>query len=464
MKKYGLLKVLSIFILVLVFLTWIIPTSTYDGTAVTAGERSMVGLWELFNFPNDSVAFFGDYILFVVLIGAFYGLLNKIGAYRSLLEKITETFKGKEKWFLVGLMIVIGIISSITGLTFELFVFIPLIISVILLMGYDKIVALSSTVGAILVGLIGSSFGYYGAGVLNSVLGLKFNAEILVKIFLFIIPMYLLISYTLNYAKGIKTNEAKEEEEDPLLLSKKRVKVSLWPVITMFIVLAVLSILGYTSWDYAFSTDVFSDLHNSIMGAHIGNFYIFEQIFGGASQFGNWWISDLTIVLFLMIVLLSIIYKVKLDEAIESIVDGVKKVIPVVVVIILINIIFLIAYNNQINITMLDLLIGSKFNYLAMALNGMIQSVLFVYLPYTAAYTLPAATSIIGDTAVNGQIGVIFQAMFGTIMFIAPTSLVLFTSLAYTDTSYGKWLKYVGKLFVEILLVVIAILTVMILV
>ncbi|MFA5602288.1 MAG: hypothetical protein WDA21_00955 [Bacilli bacterium] len=464
MKKYGLLKVLSISILVLVFLTWIIPTSTFDGATVATGERSMVGLWELFNFPNDSIAFFGDYILFIILIGAFYGILNKIGAYRSLLEKITEIFKGKEKWFLVGLMVVLGFITSISGLTIELFIFIPLIISIILSMGYDKMVALSSTVGAILVGLIGSTLGYYGAGVLNSVLGLEFNAEILVKIFLFIIPMYLLVSYTLNYAKRIESKEEKEAVEDPLLLSKKKVKVCLWPVIAILAFIAVISILGYVSWDFAFNTNVFTNFHNWVMGIHIGNFYIFEQLFGGSSPFGGWWLSDLSIILLFMIVLLGIIYKVKLNDVIESVVDGIKKVIPVVAVIILINIIFLIAYNNQINITILDWLLGGKFNYLTMALNGMIQSTMFVYLPYAAAYTLPAATAIINDSAVNGQMGVIFQAVFGVIMFVAPTSLILLTSLAYTDTSYGKWLKYIGKLFLEILLVVIAILTIMVLV
>lgn len=471
MKKHNLFKILSMVILFLVVLTWIIPVANFDGTALTIDARKMVGFWEIFNFSNDSISYFGNYLLFVAMVGAFYGVLNKTGAYRNLLDCIAKKFKGKEHLFLAGLMVLLGIITSISGLAFELFIFVPLIISIILLMGYDKITALSVIVGSILVGLIGSTYGYYGAGVMNSIFALNFNSELLVKVFLFIIPMYLLITYTLKYAKGIKKSKA-GDEEDPLLLaetvkketSKKKDKKSTLPIVIALIFIAVVSIMGYISWDFAFKTTAFTNFHNWVMGLRIGNFHIFSELFNGSTAFGSWWITDITTILFFITIIIPVIYRTSLNDALDGAFEGIKKVLPVMGVILLINIIFLVMFNNQFNLTIQDWLITDKFNFITMSLNSIIQSTLFVYLPYAAAYTMPVVTKVITDTTVYGQIGVIFQAMFGLIMFIVPTSLILVAGLAYTGVSYKEWFRYILKLVLEIFLVVLAIITIMTLV
>ena len=55
-----------------------------------------MGLFDLFNYPLTALSYFGYIALFIVLVGGFYGILHKIPAYRTFLDKIVAVFKGKE--------------------------------------------------------------------------------------------------------------------------------------------------------------------------------------------------------------------------------------------------------------------------------------------------------------------------------------------------------------------------------
>ena len=50
-----------------------------------------------------------------------------------------------------------------------LFIF-PFVISLVVLLGYDKYVAMTATVGATLVGMIGSTYSYNSYGIVNDIL------------------------------------------------------------------------------------------------------------------------------------------------------------------------------------------------------------------------------------------------------------------------------------------------------
>ena len=89
MKKHNLFKVVGISILVTVLLTWILPT-TYYQYEITSGARSQVGLFDLFSYPSVVLSYFGNIALYILIIGGFYGILSKIGAYRSILDSIVK--------------------------------------------------------------------------------------------------------------------------------------------------------------------------------------------------------------------------------------------------------------------------------------------------------------------------------------------------------------------------------------
>ena len=56
--------------------------------------------------------YFGNICLYVLVVGGFYGVIHKIDAYRSLLDKIVKGFKGKENIFMIVVMVLFALITS----------------------------------------------------------------------------------------------------------------------------------------------------------------------------------------------------------------------------------------------------------------------------------------------------------------------------------------------------------------
>ena len=178
MKKHNISKVVLVTMLVFMILTWILPAAYYSGEYTDQG-RVQMGLFDLFNYPLTALSYFGYIAFFVILVGGFYGILYKIPAYRIFLDKIVDAVKGKERVVLSILVIVNALIVSICGFQFGLALFIPFIISLILLMGYDKMVAAFVTIGSICAGLIGTTYAQSNIGILMSAFSLKLDYQIL---------------------------------------------------------------------------------------------------------------------------------------------------------------------------------------------------------------------------------------------------------------------------------------------
>ena len=51
MKKHGLIKILSLVVIVLVILSWIIPISQFTGTEMAKADITRVGFFDLINYP-----------------------------------------------------------------------------------------------------------------------------------------------------------------------------------------------------------------------------------------------------------------------------------------------------------------------------------------------------------------------------------------------------------------------------
>ena len=213
MKKHNTVKVVLITMLVFLLLSWILPAAYYSGEYVDQG-RVQMGLFDLFNYPLTALSYFGYITLFIILVGGFYGVLYKIPAYRALLDKIVEKTEGKEKLTLSIMIIVMALLVSICGLQIGLALFIPFVVSIVLLMGYDKIVAAFVSVGSISAGLLGTTYAYSNLSVLLESLSLKFDYQIGVRFVILCVGIVLVIFNTLMY---IKKNGAKVKIEKKIV-------------------------------------------------------------------------------------------------------------------------------------------------------------------------------------------------------------------------------------------------------
>ncbi len=230
MKKHSVIKVVLITLLLFMLLTWIFPAAVFSGEYAEQG-RVQMGLFDLFSYPLASLSYFGYIGLFLVLVGGFYGILYKIPAYRSFLDRLVKKVSGKEKVVLAVIMILFAVLTSICGLQIGLAVFVPFVVSLILLMGYDKVVAALTTVGSICVGLAGTTYAYNNISLILSSLSLDLDFEIGIRFVILVLGLILLMFNVFMYIKKDKTKKGGklekksikkvEVEEEVIEVSKK---------------------------------------------------------------------------------------------------------------------------------------------------------------------------------------------------------------------------------------------------
>ncbi len=541
MKKHNVLKIVLLSILVVALCTWIFPTASYQ-SELLIGERSQLGLFDFVSYVTLLFNYFG-YVFFVVLAtGIFYGVSYKIPAYRVILDKIVKMFKGREAIFLAITMILIATLVSITGFSFGILFIFPFIISLVLLMGYNKLVAISVTVGSTIVGIMGATLGTNITYDINGLLGLDIYSEIYTKIILLVIGLILLVYNVLLYAKKTKngtdrvlefvpesnkiakekadisiekedlktvakgqnkltkkstkktskashahlkkSDESKDEKkstketakkgksaktkaydmiEEEVIKVKPKKKILIWPFVFIFDLLFVVLLISMFQWSL-FGINWFDTSLTAVKDFQIFDFPIFAKLLGTSpyawtfQSIGNWSLAyEIPAFIVLASCFLAFIYGLKLDDFFDGVMNGIRKALkPASYMLIACIIIIIGVYHPfQLNIVKFFMDLTDGFNVIFMTIIAAISSVLNIEPLYVAQNTLPYITSVITDSELYPVLGVIFQSVYGLVMLIAPTSLLLIGTLTYLNVSYGQWLKHIWKLFLQLLVVLV---------
>ena len=532
MKKHNAVKVVLVTLLVVLLLSWILPAAYFSGEYVSEG-RIQMGLFDMFNYPLTALSYFGYIALFFVLVGGFYGILSKIPAYRNFLDKIVAMFNGMEKLFVSIVMILVAVIVSICGVQYEMFLFFPLIVAVILLMGYDKFVAAITLVGSTAVGLAGTTYAYNNLNVLLSSLGLKLDYEIGVRTVILLVGLVLLIFNTILYinkmgkkapakveskkvsvkeevvevktakvntttktntssakkssskkSSGAKKKSTKSKsnkrnvkaavkdedvivvrEDDTGLVPEKVGKNhSVWPFTLLFVLGLIVFVLAFIPWnENAFNVDAFVNVTKSVTEFKIFGFPLFGKILGNTNAFGAWTSSDLYLVMALVVLVLSLIYKVKLNDILDGFAEGAKKALAPAAIVLLVYTVLVAVTYHPFQLVIYKTLIGfvkGKFAWYCVfptSLVAIIASVLNADPSYVFQSVLPYIASLKIDDELYGVIGIIFQSLYGLTILVGPTSIVLLSVLSVLKISYLDWLKKVWKFAVEFLAVLLII-------
>ncbi len=516
MKKYGLLKALGIVFLIFVVLSWLIPIGSYASGTFALDVTAPMGLFDLIRVPLLTVSNYAIYGIIVLLIGGLYGVMNQSGVYTKLLNAMTKKFKGHEKRFLILSIVLFAILSSISGLNFAILVIVPLFISAILLLGYDKMTALMSTIGAMIVGTIGSTYGFNVCGYINYYFGIDVNNGIFVKLAMLALTTIVFILYVTS-AKRLKKIEIKEKakaekkaakaekvekkstkkeaakktakntkaakekkvvatkaeatKEDkiaiPLYNEKEEKKKSIWPLAIVLTLTFIFLLVAMFNWRYGFEVTLFEEVYESIMAVEIKGYAILQNILGSLSPLGYWTITELGIVLIILTLLIGWLYNVKFKDGLDAFIEGAKEVLPVAIYVTLANIIMAVVVNIQTSgnlfLTISDFLLNmtTEFNFLTTSLVAAIGSLFYNDFPYLLNSLVSTLGTRFTDASIYPVIGLIFQSFYGLVMMIVPTSLMLIAGLSYLKISYKEYLKYAWKLFLQLFVVIVAVIIVM---
>lgn len=469
MKKNNTLKVLLITILFTYLLTWIFPISYYNGGLYT-DVRYPAGLFDIFNYPTLTLYYFGQIAVYVLTVGAFYGVLNKTGVFRKICDRIVNLFKGKEIIFFSTIVVLLSVIVAFCGLSYELIFLLPLLASIILLMGYDKMTIAITFIGSIAVGFLGSLFASAITGTYMGTLATSYTDLIWVRIVMLVIGILILL---LNIFFRIRKMDTKKVDDKELIAEKIEVKSKKgkvkpsWPAILIFDLILLLMIIGTIDFSGAFDITIFEDFHENVMSFAIKDYQIFAKILGSTMQtvpLGSWSGIEFITIMLLATLILSLIYRIKLSDMFEDYKEGAKKFALPALLMVLAYTVLITVSNNPVILTILKplLTITDGFNSVTLSLSMFIGSIFNIDAYYTSSALLPYVTSIITDTSIYPLVGFICQAMQGLALLIAPTSIVLLGVISYLKISYVEWFKNIWKIFLELFIIAFILITIVV--
>ena len=472
-KKHGLLKILCILMLLIMLLTNILPGRQNIINRIGAADL-------LINYFSIVLQNFSYIVLFVLTVGGFYGVLNKSASYKKLLDSIVTKVKPSSKKFIFATIIVFAVVASLTGMTLPLFIFIPFVISIILLLGYDKLVAFTSTFASIMVGYIGGLFvnfvnpNTYAVNTYEQFVGLDSNlANIFPKLLLLLSGIALLIFFVDKHIKNVSEKKVKYELSDNTELLIAEVKgnyknIKTWPLIVILSIVFIILTIGMIPWNGLFNIDVFTKFHAWLLELKIKDFPVVSSLISGSlPALGEWTASGnfmatyvySSMLLFFATMLIALINKIKVNDAIDSFVEGAKKMLPAAALITVAYTVLVCAYNNG----FYELLISNygKFNFGLSSLLAFAGSILNVDTTWIVVGIFAPIIELITDESVLPAVAVLLQGIYGLFLFVGPTSLVLILGLTYLDIPYTTWLKYIWR-FVLGLVILIALVTLLV--
>jgi len=253
---------------------------------------------------------------------------------------------------------------------------------------------------------------------------------------------------------------AKENSETLVVKAKSEKKANIWPLAIIFDLVLICMAISVFDWNGLFEITWFQEATDAVTTYEIFGFEIFGKLLGQVQAFGSWSLGvEISALIMIATCILALVYRVKWNDFIDGICDGFKKALePAVVVLLAYVVLVIVTYHPfQLVITKFLLDLTSGINVVTMTLVSLLSSLFNVDLTYVTQSTLPYVQSVITDSSLYPLIGVIFQAIYGLALLVAPTSFILMGTLSYLDISYKQWLKHIWKLFLTLLAILVVI-------
>lgn len=476
--------VLFILIIILAILTWIIPAGEYEKNEagqLVAGTYKTVqsnpqGIYDIFMAPvygligNKLTTGSIGVAFFILIIGGFLGVITETGALDIGIASVIKKNKGKEKRLIPLLMILFAIGGTTYGMAEETIAFYPLLIPIMIGVGFDTITAVAVILVGSQIGCLASTVNPFATGVASDTAGISIADGIVWRLVFLVVMVAISIFYVYSYATKIEKNPEKSfvysQRKENLELfkipesSEAMTKKQLY-ILWIFILTFFIMILSLIPWG-DFGIKIFEQFNDALLGLPV-----IGGLFRHASPFGTWYFSEITMLFFVSSVLIGVVYGMSEDKFLEVFLKGSADLIGVALI---------CAVSRGIQIIMNDgLITATILHWGEIGLKGLSPQ-LFITLTYLfylpMSFLIPGTSSLAGATM--GLLGPMaefvhvrshlvitaFQAASGVLNLFTPTSGVVMGALSIARIDIIVWIKFLAKLILIIILMSIVILVI----
>lgn len=199
-------------------LTYVIPAGVYELHESASGrmvvnpdsfqyvENTPVGLLEFVRAVPDGMVETASIIFFILMIGGAFSVVEATGAIEAGIGKLTAKANGKEKLFIPIIVIVFSLGGAIFGMAEETLVFIPIMVSLAIALGFDSLTGIGMVLAGAGAGFTGAFMNPFTVGVAQGIAELPLFSGMQFRIVSYVVMVSLVITFLYRYAGKIKAN------------------------------------------------------------------------------------------------------------------------------------------------------------------------------------------------------------------------------------------------------------------
>jgi uncharacterized ion transporter superfamily protein YfcC len=454
--------------------------------------------WQVFSALFDGFVGKADIIIFILLIGGSFWVMNESKAidvsilalldFTKKLERIKWIKKiGVNNIIIVIIMTVFSTFGSVFGMSEETIAFIIIFVPMAISMGYDSIVGVCLCFFAAGLGFAGATFNPFTIGLAQGLSDLPLFSGIEYRVVCWAIITFIGIAFILRYAAKIKKDPTKSpvyeadeywrnrnagetekiKYETPrsawitfglvtivmVLFSIKfpmsHLKVGQWvvdipiiPILTVFFILSSLGALRKSVHFFILNLFVFTIL------------YLIVGVMGY-----QWYVMEISTLFFAMGIASGMAMNYSPNKIVELFMAGIKDILSAALVVGLAGGIIVVLQNGKVIDPMLHSIAGSMQNvgkFASLSIMYGIQTVINVIIPSgsaKAALTMPIMAPFSDLIGVSRQATVMaYQLGEGFTNMLTPTSAVLMGVLGVAKIPFQKWVKWAWPLILILFL------------
>lgn len=410
-------------------LTYIIPQGSYErivdpetgitkvvNDSYTQKNTSSPSFFDLLVSIPKGIAGRAELIALILLIGGCFFIIEKTEAFNHGLVKLVSLLKGRESLALILIAALFTAGGATIGLQEEVVAMAPILLLFGKSMGYNVFTMLFASYGSTVLGSSFSPSNPFGVIIAQKEAALPLLSGSSLRMIVLIIAFVLWVAYLLYYANRNRTEKIQMPTQNATMSLSSKI---------------ILSLLGFT----------------------------FAIVIYGIIQF-EWGFSEMSGCFFALGIIAGLVTKMGWNKTSETYIAGMKEMVFACIIIGLANSISILLQDGMIMDTIVYGLFGPLQNF-SPAVSGVLMMVSHVLLHFPvpsysgqAILTLPILVPLSDLIGLSRQVCVLAY-QYGAIMadMIVPTNGALMAILAIANVPYNKWLSFVLKPTLLILLV-----------
>ena len=413
--------IIAILIAISAVVTWLVPGGQYvtapDGSLAYEPVASAPQTWQVFTAIYHGFVRQAGIIIFILVVGGAFWLLNATGAVSAGISRFLAVVGKRDKLVLVAITLLFSLAGAVFGMSEETIPFVGIVVPLVISLGYDAFMGMLIVYVAANIGFSSAFLNPFTVGIAQGMADLPLFSGLGYRLFCWAFLTLLLAVFVVVYARrtqkapilnGPMTNAA-----EPLTRRQKGVLVVL-------LITVVALVVGVTCFD--------------------------------------WYMPEITGLFLLMGIVCGIIAGFSANRIADELLAGARDILSAALVVGFASGIIVVLQDGHVVDSILHAMQeGMDGSGPVASLTAMygIQAVINFLLPSAtakAAITIPIMAPFSDLVGVSRQAMVLaFQFGDGFTNMLTPTSGVLMAALAMARIPYEKWVKWIWKMVVVLL-------------